>query len=66
MGRAEPVYRLAVAGDLGAVGGAQAVNERLRGADQVPVDLPDMDLQALRMGGFDAGGDLVAVISEFG
>ena len=66
VGGAEPVDGRAAAGNLSAVAGAQAINERLRCADEVPVDLPNMDLQALRVGGADAGGELVAVVGEDG
>ena len=66
VGRAKPVDRLSSGGDLGAVTGAQVVDERLGRADQVPVDLPHMNLQAPCVGGVDARGDLVAIVGELG
>ncbi len=61
---AQPVDRLAGGGDLGAAFAAEPGHELARCARQVVVHLPDVDLQAVAVGGGHALGHLVAVLGE--
>ncbi len=64
MRRTEPVDVLPGSRDLGPALGAHLVDEVLGRLVEVPVHLPDVNLDPLRVRGVDHGGDLVAVRVE--